>query len=369
VILFGVGAAALAPGVTKVDLPSTHPASHGGIRIHAEVASGAITAADIEIGFMHRSVEKLFEVRDFRQGAMLANRHTWTSPTAGEYAYVLAAEELLGILPSPAALRLRSIFCEVDRTISHLTFLSTIPELSSAGLSAVRHSWMELMEEATGARMHHQVIRIGGVAQGLPPGWSDRALALGEATADAIEMWRQASNSQLQQFTGIGQLSRLAAEGHGVTGPIARASGLDLDLRRDAPYGNYQSISPEVPADSRGDIPARVSLMAEEVLATCDLLQRLLQDHADQAEDELLVRTPKNLRVPEGECYAAVEGALGINGVSLFSTGGLSPDRLRLRTASFGNLSGLAEALVGLPVEALAMMIASWPFLSGDADR
>lgn len=332
-------------------LPKAHPASHGGINIDYRLNDGVVVEARIEIGLMHRGAEKLFEVRDYRQGAMLANRHVWSSPTAGEYAFVLAAEELLGLQISPQADALRLIYCEIDRVISHLTFLSYLKPID------VREKWANFMEVATGARMHHQVIRIGGVAFGLDDNHLDQIRSLSNETETSV-----ASIDVLGQ--GIGTLSTSVAASHGVTGPIARASGVAWDERM-AGYGWYSTFTPVI--GNQGDAASRFNQLIAEVRQSLNLIERA--STACIGSDDLLIKTPKTIRLPEGHIYRAVEGALGTNGVDLFSTAGKAPDRLRLRTASLGNLSALQEVLVGTAEVDLPLLLASWPFLAGDSDR
>lgn len=332
-------------------LPSWHPATHGGIAINYQSESGVISAAKVEIGFMHRGAEKLFEYRDYRQGAMLANRHSWTSPTAGEYSYVLAAEEMLGLKVSPRADALRAFYCEIDRVISHLTFLKFLGPLP------VREEWADFMEGVTGARMHHQVIRIGGVSYGLE---NEHLAQVDRLTSKTLD---QIANLEVSG-EGVGVLDSVKVHAHGATGPIARASGVLWDERMRG-YGWYEQFVPVV--GSAGDAAARFSLLIEEIKQSIELLQKSLKSVMN--DDELLVRTPKTIRLPEGSVFADVEGALGSTGVALFSAGGKSPDRLRLRTPSLGNLSALEAALVGLRETDLPLMLASWPFLAGDSDR
>lgn len=337
-------------------LPLTHPASHGGIDINYSSADGVITDVQIEIGYMHRGAEKLLEYRDYRQGAALSNRHLWTCPTAGEYAYVLAAEELLGLQVSPRADALRAVYCEIDRIISHLTFLQAFP---GAQLLPTREGFANFMERVTGARMHHQVIRIGGVSFGLEAEDLVALKALGAQTKNDLDGYLLPT-----EFKGVGILTREVAAQHGVSGPIARASGVPWDERcRD--YGWYQNFKPRV--GEAGDIPARIQLLIDEVNASLDLIDLAVTDATGVGE--LLIRTPKTIRLPEGQMHVLVEGALGANGVSLFSAAGRVPDRVRLRTASLANVSALRDVLVGNREEDLAAILASWPFISGDSDR
>lgn len=357
-----MGPRSLAVGMADgepIRLHPSHPLMHGGLRIHCDVDGDTITSARVEIGYVHRSAEKLLEVRDFRAGAMLANRHIWTAPTAGEYAFVLAAEELLGLPVSPRADQLRLIYCEIDRILSHLAFLA--PTLTDEGLSPAREQLADLMAKVTGSRMHHHVIRIGGVAADFDAAHRSDLVASLDTVHVEIEELRAVP--RIQAGRGIASLGSVVIDSFGLTGPIARAAGVARDLRSQG-YGAYTSHTPVL--GSGGDVSSRLSVLLDEIEQSITLVRSHLDDPRD---GELLTRTPKNLRLPEGESYQAVEGPLGVEGVSLFSDGGLAPTRARLRTPSLAAFAALEAVLVGVALADIPLVLSTWPALSGDADR
>jgi NADH-quinone oxidoreductase subunit D len=371
---FGLGLAR-AEGDYAIDLGYSHPSSHGGLRIHCDVEGELITSAKIEIGFMHRGVEALFTKRDYRQGVMLASRHDWSGPSGGELAYALAIEDLLGLIAPMRASWLRVLICELDRIVSALTFLGAIPDLSSSSIRAEMNLRREeiayVLERITGARMHHQVIKVGGVSVDV----NNQALleieGLLSSTTQDIDQWHDVMATSLERYRNVGVLDPEIALGCGASGIIARASGLGLDVRIDEPYATYGSV--ECLAGRHqvagGDIPSRVAMLLNEVSLSIKIIETALEHLRASVGEPIAERTPKVLRLPEGEVYKNVEGALGSSGVALFSNGGRSPIRLRLRTASFGNLTALEPTLTGLAVVDLPVLLASWPFLSGDSDR
>lgn len=353
----------------------SHPSAHGGLRIHCEIDDEIITTAEIEIGFMHRGVEELFVVRDYRQGVMLASRHDWSGPSGGELAYSLAIEELLGLVAPPRASWLRVLLAELDRMVSALTFLSAVPNAGCApiqrAITSYRERISDTLESITGARMHHQVIKAGGVAIDLEEHSLVRVADVLRALAGEIASWQSVFAVALAPYRGIGVLNPDVAIAHGASGIVTRASAVPLDVRIAQPYASYSEVQHLLGAanHSAGDIPARIDLLFHEVAASSAIVSEAISSLQASAGEPIAERTPKVLRLPEGEVYRNVEGSLGINGVALFSSGGRAPNRLRLRTASFGNLSALAPTLTGLAVRDLPMMLASWPFLSGDSDR
>lgn len=344
---------------TPVDLHPLHPMMQGAFRLHCQTDGLKITSVQPEIGHVHRSAEKLLEVRDYRAGAMLANRHIWTAPTTGEYAFVLAAEDLLGLLVSPRAEQLRLVFAELDRVLSHLAYLA--PVLAEGGLSPAREALADLLAVTTGSRMHHQVIRIGGVAVDFNRERTDQLLGLLDGVVAEVEQLRD--SPLLDGLADVGVVTAETIDSYGISGPIARASGVARDQRTSG-YGAYREFVPVLGTD--GDARARMLLLIDEVVASCALVRTAI---GAREEGELHVRTPKNLRLPEGECYRQVEGALGMQGIWLVSTAGLAPARVRMRTPSLASLQALETVLVGVALEQVSTVLSSWIALAGDADR
>ena len=372
--IFGLGLAR-AEGDHPIPLGFSHPSSHGGLRIHCEVEDELIKSAQIEIGFMHRGVEALFTERDYRQGVMLASRHDWSAPSGGELAYALAIEDLLGLTPPIRASWLRVLICELDRIVSALTFLGAIPdpkiEVIQRSMNRHREVVAYRLEKTTGARMHHQVFKVGGVAADIDEmALSEIAESL-SAIFQELNCWRETLATSLFNYRNVGVLDREVALASGASGIIARASDLSLDIRKSEPYATYGELdflsdrAPEV----GGDIPARFASLLNEVELSIAIIESATRHLRECVGEPIEERTPKVLRLPEGETYRNVEGSLGASGVALFSDGGRSPARLRLRTASFGNLTALEPTLVGVAVVDIPMLLASWPILSGDSDR
>jgi NADH-quinone oxidoreductase subunit D len=371
---FGLGLAC-AKGDHLIDLGYSHPSSHGGLRIHCDVTHDIITSAQIEIGFMHRGVEALFTKRDYRQGVMLASRHDWSGPSGGELAYALAIEELLGLIVPIRGSWVRVLICELDRVVSALTFLSAIPDQMSASIRNSMNSHREIishtLEGLTGARMHHQAIKVGGVAVDVSARQIAEIDETLSTTTKEVDEWHEVLAASLVRYRNIGVLGIETAVSCGASGIIARASGLALDTRIDEPYATYASIewNSQSHASVDGDIPARVASLLHEIHKSAKIIEFSLDYLRGSVGAPISERTPKVLRLPQGEVYKNIEGSLGSSGVALFSDGGRSPARLRLRTPSQGNLSALEPTLNGMAVVDIPMLLATWPFLSGDSDR
>jgi NADH-quinone oxidoreductase subunit D len=372
--------ASLVPGEPVdlvLDLGSAHPSSHPGLRLSLEMDGDVIVAARAHVGLMHRGAEKLFEVRDYRQALVLANRHDWLSAFANELGIVLLLERMLGMELPPRAVWVRTLLAEVNRALSHLAFLGTFPLSGPAGTVrgiAGREALQRVLEEISGGRVHAMLNQVGGLRAEIPDGWTGRVRAAVGTARDALHGLADDllhSPEFVTATQGVAVIDAGLVEPYGLSGPVARASGVDLDLRRDAPYLGYSQLGHalRIPTRTSGDALARMSLLAEETEVALDLVEAAA-DRLDSAPaGPVSVRLPKALRVPEGEAYAWTEGPLGAAGYYLVSRGDRTPWRLKMRTPSFAHVQVLEAVLPGTRLEHLVVTLASLAFIVGDVDR
>jgi len=376
----GSGAAGLATTDMVLTIGPQHPATHGVLRLALTLDGDRIVHADPIVGYMHRGAEKLFEVRDYRQIIVLANRHDWLSAFANELGVVLAVERMIGMQVPDRAVWARTLLAELNRVLNHLMFLGSYPiELGAS--TPVVHAFRErellqaVMEEVSGGRMHYMFNRVGGLKEDLPAGWLGRAGAVlrtvrSRVAAD-IEPLVLGDETFRARTTGVGRLSAALVAGYGVSGPIARASGVDFDLRRDEPYLAYGELagSFRVVTRSAGDALSRFECLLEQVWVSIDVAERCLAVLGELPPGPINVRLPKVVRAPEGATYAWTENPLGINGYYLVSRGEKTPWRMKLRSASFNNVQVLGELLPGTLVEELVAILGSMFFVIGDIDK
>ncbi|HRW19828.1 MAG TPA: NADH-quinone oxidoreductase subunit D [Dermatophilaceae bacterium] len=354
-----------------IRLPAGHPLGHGSLRLTLTVDGTTIVAADPQVGLVHRGAEKLFEVRDYRQILVLANRHDWLGPVVGELLIASVVEDALGLEVPERARWIRLALAELSRVTSHLTFLSA---LAGDGLPLAEplERLVTLVAEVSGARMHHMIVQVGGLRADLPQGWVVRARHTVEAAqAEARERCAVFAGDEFRsRTTGLGVLNAETALAFGASGPMARASGVDLDLRRDDPRVGYAELveARHVVTGSAGDVAARIDVLIDEVEVSLELVSRCL-DRIEQLDGSVSVRLPKVLRVPEGDWYAALESPLGAAGCWLVSTGDKVPWRLALRTPSFAHVGLLAELLPGTDLADLATVLGSVFVVMGDVDK
>ena len=371
------------PGATHVlglDLGPHHPSSHGALQLRLDVEGDRIVACEPLVGFLHRGAEKLFEVRDYRQLLVLANRHDWLSAFSSELGVVLSVERLLGLEVPVRATWARTLLAELNRVLSHLAFLGGAPTgqqvQAGAEANASREAVQAVMEEVSGGRMHFMFNRVGGLKEDLPAGWLQR---VEEASDDVERRLDRLSDLVLADEAlgaatrGVGVLAPQSVEAYGVSGPAARASGVDLDLRRDEPYLAYGDLLAggvlRVPTRDDGDCWSRFAVLHEETSVSLALVRACVDRLRTLDRGPVNVRLPKVLRPPEGSTYTWTENPLGVNGYYLVSRGERTPWRMKLRSASFNNIAVLPELLPGCVVADLVPVLSSMFFVVGDLDR
>ncbi|WP_256841567.1 NADH-quinone oxidoreductase subunit D [Ornithinimicrobium cryptoxanthini] len=359
-----------------------HPATHGVLRLRITADGERIVAAEPIVGYMHRGAEKLFEVRDYRQIMVLANRHDWLSAFSNEIGVALAVEAMLGMEVPERATWARTLLAELNRALNHLMFLGSYP-LELGAITPIFYAFREreelqaVMEEISGGRMHYMIAQVGGLREDIPEGWLDRVdmavSAVRRRLPDVAAML--IDNPILRGRTvGVGVLTTEQARQYGVSGPIARASGLDIDLRRDEPYLAYAELfGPDGPGRvvtrTAGDCYARLEVLLEQVEVSLDLAERCTEVLRGLPDGPIDVKLPKVLKVPEGEHYQATENPLGLNGYFLVSRGDKVPWRLKLRSASFNNVQVLSELLPGALIGDMVAILGSTFFVVGDIDK
>ena len=375
----GAGVKDLATEDMTLNIGPQHPATHGVLRLRVTLDGERIVAAEPIIGYMHRGAEKLFEVRDYRQIIVLANRHDWLSAFASELGVVIAVERMLGMEVPVRAVWARTLLAELNRVLNHLMFLVSYP-LEIGAITPIFYAFTEreqlqrVMEEISGGRMHYMFNRVGGLKEDLPAGWLSRVSAAIEAVrggVDRIDRLITTNEIFRARTRGVGVLTREQIAQYGVSGPIARASGVDFDLRRDEPYLAYGELSDvlRVPVRTEGDCLARFECLLEQVHVSLDLAEACVARLSTLPPGPINQRLPKVLKVPEGHTYAWTENPLGINGYYLVSRGEKTPWRLKLRSASFNNIQVLSELLPGNLIADMIAILGSMFFVVGDIDK
>ncbi len=399
-----------------INMGPQHPSTHGVLRLLLELDGETVLSCKPIVGYLHTGIEKNTEYRTWQQGVTFVTRADYLSPFFNELAYCLAAEKLLGIEAPPRAQVLRVLFCEMNRIASHLVWLAT----SGLELGAVsvmlygfreREVILDIFEAATGLRMNHAYIRIGGVVMDLPEGGMERIsdfLNLMPGRIDEYERLLTNNPIWLQRNVGVGPLPPEDALAYGVTGPVLRASGVASDVRRDEPYSGYETYAFDVVTRDGQDCYARYEVRVEEMRQSLAIvgqcLERLGEPGPVMIEDPK-VRWPAQLEVgpdgignsesyvthimeesmealihhfkmvtegvsvPSGEVYVPVESPRGELGYYVVSDGGHTPYRVKIRDPSFANLQAVPQMVRGGLVADTIATIASVDPVMGGVDR
>jgi NADH-quinone oxidoreductase subunit D len=367
----------LATADMVLNIGPQHPSTHGVLRLRITLDGERIVHAEPIVGYMHRGAEKLFEVRDYRQIIVLANRHDWLSAFANELGVVLAAERMLGMEVPVRAVWVRTLLAEMNRVLNHLMFLGSYP-IELGAITPIFYAFREretlqaAMEEVSGGRMHYMFNRVGGLKEELPAGWTGRARrAVDDVRQRLPDLENLVVGNEIfrARTRGVGVLSPEIIHSYGVSGPVARASGVDFDLRRDEPYLAYGELDVPVVTRTAGDCLSRFECLLAQAYVSLDLADACLDRLADLPAGPINTRLPKVLKVPEGATYAWTENPLGINGYYLVSRGEKTPWRLKLRSASYNNIQVLTELLPGTLIADMVAILGSLFFVVGDIDK
>lgn len=364
-----------------------HPSTHGVLRLIARVDGERVHDVQPVIGYMHRGYEKLSEVRTYPQITALINRIDWVSGYANEIAFVVAAEKLLEIEVPERAQYIRLILTEMARISSHLVFMGSYPlELGAATplffALRERERLLDLLESVTGGRFHPNFNRIGGVKpnagagptqkktpQDLPAGFfaeTREAMDRIAHAADQLEDLVAGNEIILARTKGIGILPPEVAAAFGVSGPNLRASGVAFDIRKVDDYLPYGKFDFDVPTGTNGDSWDRWKVRLDEIRQSTRIIHQAIDSIPS---GPLQAKVPKVVKVPAGETYVRSENPKGEMGYYLVSDGGQGPYRLKIRSASFSNISILPWILEGVLVPDIIAIMGSLDFVLGDVDR
>jgi NADH-quinone oxidoreductase subunit D len=381
-----------------------HPSAHGVLRLVLEMDGEVVTKADPHIGLLHRGTEKLIENKTYIQALPYFDRLDYVSMMCQEHVWCLAIEKLLGVGLPKRAQYIRVLYSEITRIANHLLWVGC--HALDVGAMAVflyafkeREFTMDFYEEVSGARMHANYFRPGGVNRDLPAGlthkirtWNDNFLSsvmpLLCGLLDDNRIWKQ-------RTVGIGVVTPEEAQAWGFSGPMLRGSGIAWDLRKSQPYECYAELDFDVPVGHNGDSYDRYLLRMEEMRQSCRIISQCLAKldgelvgqpvklqnfkvsapgrNDMKASMEALIHHFKyfteGLHVPAGEVYAAIEAPKGEMGVYLVSTGGPKPFRVKIRAPGYAHLQGLDFMAKGHLLADVTTIIGTQDIVFGEIDR
>jgi len=379
----------------------SHPATHGVLRLVLELDGETITKATPDIGYLHRGDEKIAENMTYTQFIPYTDRLDYLAPLANNVAYALAVEKLMGIekLLPPRCQFIRVMCCELARISAHLLGLGAFA-MDVGAMTVFLHTFTErekiynIIEALTGARFTTTYTRIGGLFRDLPPGWTDMVRKFLEEVVvnlDETEQLLTRNRIFVDRTRDLGVISKEMAIDYGLSGPNLRGSGVEYDLRKAHPYLVYDQLEFDIPAGSVGDCYDRYLVRMEEMRQSVRILRQCLDKLPDgpvSIPDGKTVLPPKKkvltrmeelihqfmlvtegMNAPPGEVYFSAENPKGELGFYIFSKGGGTPYRLKIRAPSFVNLSILSELLKGHMMSDTVSILGSLDFVMGESDR
>lgn len=351
-----------------------HPSTHGVLRLLVEIDGETVVSCRPIIGYLHRGLERMFQVRPYRQNTPFTDRLDYLAALNCNLAYSQAVERVGGLEVPERAQYIRVLLCELNRIASHLVFIGTFA--TDLGATSVflyafreRERLLDLLEMITGARLTYNWIRPGGVPGDLPEGFGDAVVkALDEVLATVDDCVRLLDGNAIfrARCTGVGIISRQMALAHGASGAVARASGVDYDVRRAAPYDVYDRMEFDVPLRTEGDCMARYEVRVEEVRQSARIVKQCLRE---MPEGETMTKIAKIFRPPAGAAYSRTEAPRGEMSMYVVSDGTANPARVHVRAPSFVHLSMLPDMLRGVKMADIIAILGSLDTVLGEVDR
>jgi NADH dehydrogenase I D subunit len=382
-----------------VNIGPTHPSMHGAFRMVAKLNGETIEKSYCEFGFTHRAKEKLGENRTYHNYIVYTDRLNYCSALMNNVGYVLAVERLLGVDIPERCIWLRMICCELSRIIDHLICVG----INAVDLGAFsfflygfhqREEAYTLIEKLCGARLTTSYARVGGMAADAPVGFVQDLktwIRKTRATIDEMDALLTENPIWVKRTQGVGILSRQQCVDYSITGPTARASGLDIDLRRDEPYLFYDQVQFEVPIGQVGDVYDRYAVRLEEMRQSLHILGQCAdrmrpgsiwtQDKRVRIPDKAEVYNTmegmihhfkffmSGFQVPPGEVYASIEAVNGELGFYIVSKGGPMAHRMRIRGPSFWHYQALSPMSEGEKIADMVASLGSINIIAGELDR
>lgn len=365
-------------GVTDklvLNMGPQHPSMHGVLHLWVELDGERVTRAKPTHGYLHRCIEKLCETRSYRACIAMMDRADYVSGFHTELALLLAYEELAGVEVTPRGEYLRVLFSELCRITSHHTWLAACG-LDVGALTPFLYAFhyreriIDVYEAVTGSRMMFNYFRPGGVKADLPEGIEAtirEILTTFDAQVDEYEALLTNNEIFRARTRGVGVIEPQTIVDHCVTGPMARASGVDTDLRRDEPYSVYSDMQFDVPVCEVGDTFDRYVVRIAEMRQSARIALQALDGLPDGPVRNPDV--PRVLRPPAGSAYRRVESPRGELGVLLVSRGETSPWRLKIRTPALSNLHVTPAVLPGCSIGDVVAVMGSVDVVMGEIDR
>jgi len=376
-----------------------HPSTHGVLRLVLDLEGETVVGVDPRPGYLHRGIEKWMESRTYHQIIPMTDRLEYISCATNNLGYVTAVEKLGSITVPERAQFLRTITAELGRLSAHLIWLgSSVIDLGAATVifyaSRERELILDLLEMASGARQTVSYARIGGVRNDVSRDFIDKCREFTELFPKRLEEYDTLIRENrifMGRTVGIGVMTAEEAVNYGLTGASLRGSGVNYDLRKVEPYAAYDKVEFDVPLGKNGDVYDRYLVRINEMRQSNRIIKQCLDmmQPGPVMTDDLRYAIPEKMKVmqsiqtlahqfvvmskyvpmPKGEVYVATEGAKGELGFYIVSDGSGRPYRIKIRAASFVNLSAIPKMVTGHMVADVVACIGTIDIVLGECDR
>jgi NADH-quinone oxidoreductase subunit D len=384
----------------RLNMGPSHPAMHGTIRMVLDLDGETLVNLDVQPGYLHRGFEKSCERGTWAQVFPYADRLNYVSPMLNNVGWALAVEKLLDIEVPERCQYYRVVLGELARIADHFTCNgASAMELGAftpfLWLLKVRDWVWDILERETGARMTHSFGRIGGMAAPPTTNFKDDVLRLIPEVHKVVketEIMLLRNRIFLDRMQGVGVLTKEQALSYGVTGPMARSTGIPYDVRKDHPYLVYDRFDFDVPVGEDGDNWDRFMVRLEEIRQSVRIIEQAIEQMPDDGpinvDDPRIVYPAKDdvyttieatiahfklvmegLRTPKGEVYSFTEGGNGELGFHIVSDGSGTPYRVRVRPPCWYNLAASREMLLGGMIADIIPTFGSVNMIGGECDR
>ncbi len=358
-----------------VNIGPQHPSTHGVFRMRVTMDGEIITSAEMIVGYLHRSMEKLAEERTYTQNIPFTDRMDYLAAMTGNLGYCLAVEKLAGIEVPERANVLRVIFAELQRIASHCMANGVFINDCGAWQTPIMHMFRErekildMFEMTCGARLTTNYMRIGGVAFDIPDEFLPRLRMLCDDLMARFEEYENllvGNEIMLARGRDVGVVSKELAVNASLSGPMLRATGVAWDVRKADPYCGYERYDFDIPLGYQGDAYDRFIVRMEEMKQSVRIIRQAMER---LPEGPHKAEVPLALRPPTGDVYARIESPKGELGFYLYSDGGPAPWRFHVRSPSLINLSALNQMVVGVGIADAIITLGSIDINLGELDR
>jgi NADH-quinone oxidoreductase subunit D len=365
----------LETSLLEVSMGPHHPSTHGVFRMDVKLDGENVVDLKPVFGYLHRNHEKLAENMSYLANMPFTDRLDYFNSMTNNWAYALAAEQLVEIEVPERAEYLRVIMAELTRLVNHVSlvgfFVNDLGALGTPLLYAFREreKILDLFEQASGARMMCNYFRFGGLRCDVPEGWLAQAREVVDQFPRFLDEYEKLlceNEIILSRTQGIGKLSRELAVSAGITGPMLRASGVAYDLRKVDAYGIYDRFKFRVPYGEEGDCYDRFMVRMLEMRESLQILKQALDNIP---EGEIMGKAPRVFKPKPAEVYGRIEGPKGELGFYLIADGTPKPYRYRVRPPSFINLTVLRDMCLGQKIADAVVILGSIDIVLGEVDR